>query len=122
MERGQRGKEINVQIRAWALTQKVADVVNKGQALNVPLTHYRNTGDILTSELHTERPSFANVSMGDLGDFPVFVAPFRFSGDPLSLGAAIGAPGTDNDSVFGEILAEHKPESQAHRLGQPSQR
>ena len=122
MERGQRGKEINVQIRAWARTQQVADVVSRGQALSVPLTHYRNTGDILASEANTERPSFATVSMGDRGNFPFFVAPFRFSGDQLSLGLAIGAPGTDNDSVFGEIIAQKAQGSQVNRSDPPSQR
>ena len=122
MERGQRGKDINVEIRAWARTQKVADVVSRGQALSVPLTHYRNTGDILANEKNAERPSFANVSMGALGSFPVFVAPFRFGADPLSLGPAIGAPGADNDSVLGEILLENTQGSRVIRSDQPSPR
>ena len=46
LERSRRGAEINRHLRAWAKTQRVEDVVKKGQALSVPLAKYNQPADI----------------------------------------------------------------------------
>lgn len=100
LERGRRGREINEHLREWAKTQSTADVVERGQALGVPLTPYKTTKAVLEGDLGSERPIFATTSLAGLGDFPVFVAPFRSSDQLAPLGKGIGQPGSDNSILL----------------------
>ena len=100
LERSRRGAEINRHLRAWAKTQRVEDVVRKGQALNVPLARYNEPSDLLASEQLRMRNVFEKLEMPTLGEVPAFNAPFQLDGAPLQLKRAAVEPGLDNEAVW----------------------
>lgn len=102
LERSRRGAQINVHLRAWAKTQRVDDVVRKGQALSVPLAKYNLPADILMSEQSRARGIFAPLDLPGFGAVPVFTAPFQLNGEALALTRAAAAPGADNTAVWGD--------------------
>jgi len=103
LDRGRRGKHINVHLRAWAKMQMVEDVVKRGQALGVPLAKYAEPVEILESEQTHVREMFHKVSAEGLGDVPVLVAPYQFM-LPEKLAFCSVQPGADNARVLGEWL------------------
>lgn len=109
LERSRRGAEINVHLRAWAKTQRVEDVVAKGQALGVPLAKYNEPADILESAQSKSRGLFAPLDIPGIGAVPVFTAPFQMDGEPIRLTRAALEPGADNHAVWCEWLG-HNPE------------
>lgn len=110
IERSRRGAEINRHLRAWAKTQRVDDVVRRGQTLNVPLAKYNEPRDILASEQIRVRRVFEPIELPALGAVPAFTAPFQFDGEPLTLGHAAAAPGADNAAVYCELLGHSRDE------------
>lgn len=100
LERSRRGAEINRHLRAWAKTQRVEDVVKKGQALSVPLAKYNEPPDLLASEQLRTRNVFEKLDLPTLGEIPAFTAPFQLGGEPLHLKRAAAEPGFDNEAVW----------------------
>lgn len=107
IKRAKRGKEINQHIRAWAKLQKVRDVVDRGQALDVPLAKYNGPKDIIESEQTRARDMFVPVKMAGLGALPMLMAPFQY-GLPGNLTGCPPHAGADNARIFGEWLG-HPP-------------
>lgn len=108
LERSRRGAEINRRLRAWAKTQRVDDVVKKGQALSVPLAKYNEPADILESQQSKARAAFAPLDLPTFGSVPAFTAPFQLDGQPLALTRAAAEAGADNEAIWCRWLG-HKP-------------
>jgi crotonobetainyl-CoA:carnitine CoA-transferase CaiB-like acyl-CoA transferase len=104
LERGRRGAEINRHLRAWAKTQRVDDVVQRGQALSVPLAKYNTPADILRSEQIKARHVFEPLAVSSLGTVPAFTAPIQLDGRALTLGHGAAAPGADNAEIWCGLL------------------
>jgi crotonobetainyl-CoA:carnitine CoA-transferase CaiB-like acyl-CoA transferase len=104
LERSRRGAAINRHLREWARSQRVDDVVRRGQALSVPIARYNNPSDVLRSEQLNVRRMFQPVRVAAAGDVPVFTAPMRFDGRPLDISHAARSPGADNDAVWRSML------------------
>ncbi|MGZ5154442.1 MAG: CaiB/BaiF CoA transferase family protein, partial [Burkholderiales bacterium] len=102
LERSRCGAEINKHLRAWAKTQRVHDVVKKGQALGVPLAKYNAPSDIIESEQSETRGLFAPLDMPGFGSVPVFTAPFQLDGEAPRPTRAAAEPGADNDAIWRE--------------------
>lgn len=109
LERGRRGAEINKHLRAWAKTQKVGELVSRGQALSVPLAKYAEPADILTSEQSRVRDMFTPIDIDGVGHVPLLTAPFQFS-LPSKLTSYPAAPGADNSKVICDWLGHSRPE------------
>ncbi len=107
IKRAKRGKEINRHIRAWAKLQKVRDVVERGQSLDVPLAKYNGPQDIIESGQTRARDMFVPVKMAGLGALPMLMAPFQY-GLPDHIAGGPPQAGADNARVFGEWLG-HPP-------------
>jgi crotonobetainyl-CoA:carnitine CoA-transferase CaiB-like acyl-CoA transferase len=105
LERGRRGAEINRGLRAWAKTQKVADVVARGQALDVPIAPYYEPGALLAAPQARARGLFAPASFPGAANTVMLTAPFRFSAQPLPVVRTFPAPGADNATVWGATPA-----------------
>ncbi len=114
LERSRRGAEINKRLRAWAKTQRVDDLVKKGQALSVPLAKYNEPADILESEQSKARGIFAPLDLPTFGSVPAFTAPFQINGEALALTRAVVRPGADNEAIWCEWLG--------HKTAEPEQR
>lgn len=112
LERSRRGAEINKHLRAWSKTQRVDDVVKKGQALSVPLAKYNEPADILESEQSKARGVFAPLDLPTLGRVPAFTAPFQLDGAALTLTRAVAEPGADNEAIWCEWLGHKTAELQ----------
>jgi crotonobetainyl-CoA:carnitine CoA-transferase CaiB-like acyl-CoA transferase len=112
LERGRRGTEINEHLRAWAKTQRIEDVVKKGQALGVPLAKYNEPADILESEQCKARGVFTPLDFPGLGSVPVFTAPFLIDGQALMPAHPAAAPGADNHVIWCEWLGHKSSELQ----------
>jgi crotonobetainyl-CoA:carnitine CoA-transferase CaiB-like acyl-CoA transferase len=110
LERSRRGAEINSHMRAWAKSQRVEDVVSKGQALGVPLAKYNEPADILESEQSRARGLFEPLDFPTLGPVPAFTAPFQVNGKALALTRAAAAPGADNEAIWCDWLGHGKVE------------
>lgn len=104
LERSRRGAEINRHLRAWALRQKVDEVVKRGQALSVPIARYNSPEDVLRSEQLGVRRMFQKVTVGRAADVPVFTAPMQFDGRALDIGHGARPPGADNDAIWRAAL------------------
>ncbi|MCC6531615.1 MAG: CoA transferase [Burkholderiales bacterium] len=104
LERSRRGGEINRHLREWARTQRVDDLVHRGQALNVPLAKYNEPRDILEAEQTKARGLFAPVELAGLGSVPEFVAPFQLAGAVPPLAHAAKPAGADNAAIWGDWL------------------
>jgi len=104
LERSRRGAEINRHLRAWAATQRVDEVVQRGQALSVPLAKYNAPADILESEQIKARHVFEPLELPSLGTVPAFTAPLQLDGHPLVLGHGAAAPGADNEAIWCGLL------------------
>ena len=107
IKRAKRGREINQHIRAWAKLEKIKDVVERGQALDVPLAKYCGPKDIMESEQTRAREMFVPVKMAGLGALPMLMAPFQFA-LPDNLAGCPSQAGADNARIFGEWLG-HTP-------------
>lgn len=110
LERGRRGAEINRHLRAWAKTQRVDDVVAKGQALSVPLAKYNEAADIIGSEQSKTRGVFELLDIPGLGQVPEFTAPFQLNGEALRLKRAVAEPGFDNEAIWCAWLGHKRAE------------
>ena len=108
LERSRRGSEINEKLRAWAKTQRVEDVVSKGQALSVPLAKYNEPSDLLASEQLQARGAFEPVDIPTLGKVPVFTAPIQLDGHALPLTRGAAEPGFDNEAVWCDWLGHER--------------
>ena len=107
IKRAKRGKDINHHIRAWAKLQRIKDIVERGQALDVPLAKYNGPQDIIESEQTREREMFVPVKMAGLGALPVLMAPFQYT-LPDNLAGCPSQAGVDNARILGEWLG-HTP-------------
>lgn len=107
IKRARRGREINQHIRAWAKLQRVTDVVQHGQALDVPLAKYVGPKDIMESEQTRARDMFVPVQMAGLGALPMLMAPFQYTLPDEMVGCA-PRPGADNARILCEWLG-HLP-------------
>ena len=108
LERSRRGADINKHLRAWARTQRVDDIVKRGQVLGVPLAKYNSPLDILESRQSRARGLFAPLDMPGIGAVPAFTAPFQLGGEALALRRAVAEPGADNHAIWCGLLG-HKP-------------
>ncbi|MGZ5177018.1 MAG: CaiB/BaiF CoA transferase family protein [Burkholderiales bacterium] len=115
LERSRRGAEINKHLRAWAKTQRVHDVVKKGQALGVPLAKYNAPSDIIESEQSETRGLFAPLDMPGFGSVPVFTAPFQLDGEAPRPTRAAAEPGADNDAIWREWLGHEREQIEQWR-------
>lgn len=93
--RSARGPEINAHIRAWAETQRVAELVARAQELGVPMARYNAPAEVLAGPHEAARGVFAPVDVTGIGPCPILVAPFRFGEAPLPLRAGPPALGAD---------------------------
>ena len=109
LARGRRGAQINKGIRAWAKTQKVEDLVIKGQTLNVPLAKYVGPDEILVADQTKARHMFAEVEIPGIGKVPMLTAPFQFT-TPAKLAAYPAQPGANNAAVLCELLGHSRAE------------
>ena len=109
LNRGRRGAEINKHIRAWAKTQRVEDVVIKGQALSVPLAKYVGPDEIMAADQTIARNVFADVDIPGVGKVPMLTAPFQFT-TPEKLDAYPAQPGANNVAVICELLGHSRHE------------
>lgn len=109
MNRGRRGAEINQQIRAWAKSQRVEDLVIKGQALSVPLAKYVGPDEIMAAEQTKARDVFADVDIPGVGTVPMLTAPFQFT-TPEKLDAYPAEPGANNAAVLCGLLGHSSAE------------
>lgn len=103
LARGRRGAEINKGIREWAKTQKVEDLVIRGQAQSVPLAKYVGPDEIIASEQTRARNMFKDVEIPGVGTIPMLTAPFQFT-TPATMKAYAANPGADNPAIFGKML------------------
>ncbi len=115
LERSRRGAEINKHLRAWAKTQRVDDVVSKGQALSVPLAKYNEAGDLLASAQSQARGLFAPLELPGFGSVSAFTAPFQLDGRSLAATRAAVGPGADNEAVWCKLLGHERTELDAWR-------
>ena len=100
LERGRRGAEINVHIRAWARNITVAEFVRKGQEVKVPVAPYNTPAQVLATAIDNGRDAFSRVDIGDSKNVPFFTAPFQFVGEPLSIQRAAPGVGADEQRVW----------------------
>lgn len=110
LERGLRGADINARIRAWAKSERTADLVARAQRLGVPMAKYASPADVLAGAHEQARGLFQPVDIPGFGPCPVLVAPFHVSGAPLVLAGGVPRLGADQ-----EILAPRHPEAPAAR-------
>ncbi|EUB99704.1 L-carnitine dehydratase/bile acid-inducible protein F [Rhizobium sp. CF080] len=82
-ERSTRGDFINAQIREWAGSQLVEDVVVEAQKLGVPMARYNAPEQILDGHHEAARGLFSTMSMPEGGECKMQTGPFRFDGRPL---------------------------------------
>lgn len=87
LERSRRGVEINRAVRAWALGQRTADVVERAQALGVPMAKYASPAEVLSGAHERARDLFQPVEIPGGGSLPVLSAPFHVDGEALRLRA-----------------------------------
>lgn len=87
LERSRRGEEINADIRAWARTQFVEDLVTRAQALGVPMARYNSPAEVLAGKHERARELFQQVDVPGAGRLPILAAPFHLDGVPLALKA-----------------------------------
>lgn len=81
--RSQRGDFINAQIRDWAASRNVEDVVTAAQKLGVPMARYNTPEQILSGHHETARGLFAEMPMANGRACRMQTGPFRFDGKPL---------------------------------------
>ncbi len=93
LERGRRGPAINHEIRAWASTRQVADIVREGQAMGVPLAKYYTPDEVLRDPHERLRGLFQSVHLAGVGAIDMLVSPFHFDGSPLVLRSPPLQPG-----------------------------
>ena len=94
LTRSRRGPELNRQIRAWAATRRVEDVVREGQQLSVPLAKYCSPAEVLRDPHERVRGLFQPVDVPGAGLIDMLVSPFHFDGAPLTLKAGPPLLGT----------------------------
>lgn len=85
LERSRQGTIINDHLRSWAKNKRVAEVVEQGQAVGVPLAKYNTPAEVLTDPHERDRGLFAPIHVDGIGKLDMLVAPFRFGDTPLSL-------------------------------------
>jgi len=94
-ERSKRGDEINGRIRVWAGMQSAQDLVDRGQALGVPIAKYSTPAEILNGAQERARQLFASCEIEGVGHREMLVAPFHFDSGPLRLEPARSVSLTD---------------------------
>lgn len=103
LERGRRGREINLAIRAWAKNQRTVDVVTRAQKLGVPMAKYNSPSDIVSGAHEEARGLFQVVDVPGFGPCKTLVAPFHFDGEPLVLRNGPPALGQDQALLTGQV-------------------
>jgi crotonobetainyl-CoA:carnitine CoA-transferase CaiB-like acyl-CoA transferase len=101
LERGRRGGEINVHIRGWAKSWRVADLVRAGQAAKVPFAPYNDPVAVLNSPHNLERGVFDTAQFEAMSRQAMLIAPFRFPEQTLSAARPAPAPGA-HDALISE--------------------
>lgn len=115
LERSRRGSEINAQLRAWARSRTVQEIVTKGQAESVPISPYNEAETVLASDAVSGRANFGLAELAGGSAVPAFIAPFKFPQSPLGLGKGIGAPGADNARHFTQSAARSPAKAAANQ-------
>ena len=103
--RGKHGTEINRRLRQWALACDVADVVEQGQRLGVPVAKYVLPREILRGAQERARKLFAPMMIPQVGVVEMFVAPFRFGSQPFVLQSG---PPDLNSEPLDDLVARSK--------------
>ena len=83
--RGRHGAHINLKLREWAAMRNIADLVDSGQRLGVPVAKYMMPREVLKGAQERARKIFAPVNLPKLGPVEMFVAPYRFGAEPFVL-------------------------------------
>ena len=109
LERGRRGAEINRNLRAWAATQKVDELVQQGQARRIPFARYAEPGEVLAAEQSRVRGMFSTIEMGG-GEYPMLVAPYQASSPVPTKLQPVQGPGDDNQRIWCEWLGHSSAE------------
>ena len=110
LERGRRGAEINVHLRAWARGLTVAHCVRSGQAAKVPIAPYNAPEAILNSPHNRERGVFCAASFDAMAREAMLIAPFRFPAQPLRASARAPRIGEHSEEILA-MLAGRKARS-----------
>jgi crotonobetainyl-CoA:carnitine CoA-transferase CaiB-like acyl-CoA transferase len=85
VERGRDGAAINMQIRVWAATQRVDELVARAQALGLPMARYHAPHEVLAAPHTRARGTLTPVDIAGFGECEVFGSPFVVDGHPLPL-------------------------------------
>lgn len=93
LERSRRGDEINRHVRAWMAAHEAEDVVQRAQALGVPVAKYRRPDEVVHGEHEHARKLFAPLPLSAGPTASVLLAPFQFHGSPLALQGGVPALG-----------------------------
>jgi crotonobetainyl-CoA:carnitine CoA-transferase CaiB-like acyl-CoA transferase len=94
LERGRQGTAINARIRSWAKDKRAAAIVERGQALGVPVAKYNTPAEVLADPHERARGLFAPVTIEGVGVCEMLVSPFHFDGKPLTLDSGPPALGS----------------------------
>lgn len=87
IERSKHGAIANGHLREWAKDQKADDLVQRAQALNLPMARYNAPRDVLDDPHEAARGLFQPVEIPGIGVLDALVSPFHFDGAPLELRA-----------------------------------
>jgi crotonobetainyl-CoA:carnitine CoA-transferase CaiB-like acyl-CoA transferase len=119
VQRAAHGKEINRQLRAWAKTRTVDEVVELARKYRIPLDRYSTPGAILRSEHEQARNFLTDFELPDgraatMPNLPFKLLPAHALA-PLSARAPVA--GQDNMLVYTDYLS-HSPDEVSHWLAE----
>jgi len=110
MSRMAKIKDINHYIVEWMKDRTKKEIVEKGQALGVPVTPVNTPKDVLESEQMKVRGFFTEVDHPELGRMKFPRIPSLFSETPPLIERAAPLLGQDNETVFCGQLGYTKEE------------
>ncbi|MEV6925191.1 CoA transferase [Dactylosporangium sp. NPDC051485] len=94
VERGLDGPAINARIREWAKQHDVRSLVERAQALGLPMAKYDAPREVLDSPHTLARGTTASVEVDGLGPLRIVTSPYLIDGQPLELRS--GPPALDS--------------------------
>ncbi len=114
--RGKRGKWINEQLRAWARSRTVDEVVRLGRVAEVPIGKYFSPEDVRKSEHERFRGFIGDITLDNGATVSMPVFPFRMLDSPVPvLRTAPARPGAHNEAVYGAMLGHSADELELWR-------
>lgn len=100
LERSRQGDVINAHIRVWMAQHDVEDVVQRAQALGVPVGKYRTPHDVIHGAHEQERGLFTSTTLPSGQAVDVLAAPFSFDGAPRGRAACVPALGEMTEEML----------------------